>query len=184
MEEDAALPDVKLVEHSKISNPQFELRPPLQSLVREGFKTPAHLIHFALDCLANSEWQRIESLAERRRPDLERGGHGSFRLARGEISVGDFPAGLIELGLYLISQFKLIFQIIINPGADPLDLSAGEPGQNSLNLLNSAHGGESNEGRLDWKGVRKTERLGVSAAQANAESERPDFGAASDDPAR
>jgi hypothetical protein len=46
---------------------------------------------------------------------LERWSHGSFHRARGEITVSDFLAGLIELGLYLISQFKLIFEVIINP---------------------------------------------------------------------
>jgi hypothetical protein len=55
---------------------------------------------------------------------LERGSHGSFRLARREISVADFSARLIELGFYLISQFKLVFEIIINSRANPLDLSA------------------------------------------------------------
>ena len=97
---------------------------------------------------------------------MERGGHGSFRLARGEISVGDFLAGLIEPGLYVVSQFKLIFEVIINPRANPLDLSAGEPGQNRLNLLNSAHGGQSNEVRVDWKAVREP---------AKAERDPPPF---------
>jgi hypothetical protein len=64
MEEDAALFGVELVKHSMISNPQFELGPSLQSLVREGFEPPAHLIHFALDGLAGSKWERIERLAE------------------------------------------------------------------------------------------------------------------------
>ena len=64
MEEDATLFGVKLVKHSIVSNPQFELGPSLQSLVRKGFEPPAHLIHFALDGLAGSQWERIERLAE------------------------------------------------------------------------------------------------------------------------
>jgi hypothetical protein len=60
---------------------------------------------------------------------------------RGEISVGDFFAGLIEPGFYLIRQFKLVFEIIINPSPNPLDLGAREAGQNGPNLLNSAHAG-------------------------------------------
>lgn len=124
MEENAALPGIELVEHSIVSNPQFELRPSLQSRVREGFEPSSQVIDFAFDRLADSQWQRIERLGECRGPDLERCGHGSFRVACGEITVGDFPAGLLDLGLYLISQFKLIFEVIINPRANPLDLNA------------------------------------------------------------
>jgi hypothetical protein len=96
----------------------------LQSLVREGLEPPPHLIHFAFGCLADGQWQRIERFGECRGPYLERGGHGSFRLARGEISVSNFLAGLIKFGFYLISEFKLVFEVIINPRANPLDLSA------------------------------------------------------------
>jgi hypothetical protein len=64
--QDAALPGVELVEHPVISHPQFELRPSLQSLVRKGSEPSAHFIQFALDRLADSQWQRIECLGERR----------------------------------------------------------------------------------------------------------------------
>jgi hypothetical protein len=46
-------------------------------------------------------------------------------LAGGKIAVGDFVAGLIEFGFDRVGEFQLVFQIIINPGADFLNLTPG-----------------------------------------------------------
>ncbi len=49
---------------------------------------------------------------------------GSFRLASRVIAFGDFAAGLIELGLHFVGEFKLVFEKIINPRANFLNFSA------------------------------------------------------------
>lgn len=73
---------------------------------------------------------------------MQRGGHGSLGLARGEIARCDLAARLLELGLHVIGQLKLVFEKVINPRADFLDLGAGQPGNDSFNFLNRAHGGK------------------------------------------
>jgi hypothetical protein len=73
---------------------------------------------------------------------LECGSHGSRGLARGVIAGGDFAARLIELRFHLIGQFKLVFQKVINPRPDFLDLGAGQPGNRRFNFLNRTHGGK------------------------------------------
>ena len=56
---------------------------------------------------------------------MERGGHDSLGLARGVIASGDFATRFVELGFHRIGQLKLVFEKVINPRADFLDLSAG-----------------------------------------------------------
>jgi hypothetical protein len=58
------------------------------------------------------------------------------------MAFGNFPAGLVELGLHIVIEFKLVFQKIINPCADFLDFAARQPGNGSFNFLNCAHAGK------------------------------------------
>ncbi len=71
---------------------------------------------------------------------MERGGHDSLGLARRVIPGGDFVAGLIELGFHLVLQLELIFEKVINPRAEFLDLRAGQARNGSFNFLNCTHG--------------------------------------------
>jgi len=45
-----------------------------------------------------------------------------FRLAGCATAFGNFTAGLVKLGLYLICEFKLLFKKIINPRTYLFDL--------------------------------------------------------------
>ena len=47
----------------------------------------------------------------------ERGGHDSARLACGVVARSDLAARLIEPDLHFIGQFKLLFQIVLEPCA-------------------------------------------------------------------
>jgi hypothetical protein len=51
----------------------------------------------------------------------------------------NFAAGLIELGLHLIFQFKLVLEVIVNPGLDLLDFAKRQLWNSRLNFLNGAH---------------------------------------------
>ena len=73
---------------------------------------------------------------------MERGGHDSLGLARRVIPGGDFAAGLIELGFDFIGQLKLVFEEVINPRTNFLDLSARQPRNRRFDFLNRAHGGK------------------------------------------
>jgi hypothetical protein len=66
--------------------------------------------------------------------------HDSLGLARRVIPGGDFAAGLIELGFHLVLQFELVFEKVINPRTEFLDLRAGQAGNGSFNFLNCTHG--------------------------------------------
>ena len=76
------------------------------------------------------------------RPDLERSGHGSLGLARRVVAFGYLAAGLIQLGFYFVSEFKLVFQEIINPRANPLDFGAGQFWNGRFNFLDRTHAGK------------------------------------------
>src|SRR6266705_1340870 len=47
-----------------------------------------------------------------------------FWLARGVLPRRNFGAGLVELGFYVVSQFKLFFKIIVNPFTNFFDFRA------------------------------------------------------------
>jgi len=117
MEVEAAELGVEFVEHAVITHAQFEFGPALQALVGESLQPRPHLIHFPLHGSANCGMQVVECVGERRRPNLERGGHDSTWLTCGVASCTDFAARLVELGLHLISQFELIFHIVLEPCA-------------------------------------------------------------------
>jgi tRNA(fMet)-specific endonuclease VapC len=89
---------------------------------------------------ADGSWQRIKRPRICCRPDLKRRGHVSLGLALGVLAAGDFPARLIEFGLHVIAQLKLVFEIILDPCAKFLDFSTRESGDDSFNFLNRAHG--------------------------------------------
>ena len=55
---------------------------------------------------------------------MKRSSHGSFWMASRVIALGDFAAGLIELGLHFVGEFKLVFKKIINRRADFFNLGA------------------------------------------------------------
>ncbi|HEU5397076.1 MAG TPA: hypothetical protein VFV81_07905 [Verrucomicrobiae bacterium] len=61
------------------------------------------------------------------------------RLARGVIAFGNFPAGLIQFGFNVVSEFKPIFKEIVNPRANSLNLRAGQSRQNGFNFLDRTH---------------------------------------------
>ena len=65
MEINAALVRIEFVEHSVITDPQFEFGAALESFVREAFQPLAHLIHLALDSVADRPRQGIEGLRKR-----------------------------------------------------------------------------------------------------------------------
>ena len=121
---DPAQIHIELVKHAVVAGAQLEFRPALQPLVREGVQPRAQLINFLLHGLANRSQQRVEGFGKSGRPDLERGGHGLFRLARRVGTGGNLAAGLVEFGLHGLGQIKLVFQKIINPRADFFNFSA------------------------------------------------------------
>jgi hypothetical protein len=51
---------VELIKHAVIANAQFEFRAALQALVRERFQSRTHVIHLALNGVANGRRQAIE----------------------------------------------------------------------------------------------------------------------------
>jgi hypothetical protein len=157
---DAALRYLKLVKYPVIADPQFALRPALQSLVGKGFQARAHFIHFALHGFADDGRKIVKGAGKGGRPDLERGGHDSLGLARRVIPGGDFAAGLIELGFHLVLQFKLIFEKVINPRAELLDLRAGQARNGSFNFLNCTHGRKITSRRAFAKAVFPVPRDG------------------------
>jgi hypothetical protein len=59
----------------------------------------------------------------------------------------DLAAGLIELGFGLVSQLKLVLEILVNPFADRLNLGAGQFWNGCSNFLNRAHGSSLTGGR-------------------------------------
>ena len=117
MEIDAAQLGVEFVKHAVITHAQFEFGPALQALVRETLEPCPHLVHFPLHGSANCGRQVVECAGKSRRPNLERGGHGSTGLTCGVVSCGDLAPRLIELGFQLIGEFELVFQIILEPCA-------------------------------------------------------------------
>jgi hypothetical protein len=48
-------------------------------------------------------------------PGLQGGSHGSPGLANGELTGGDFTAGLIKFGSHFVGQFEVVFHIVIEP---------------------------------------------------------------------
>ena len=92
VEVDAALVHIEFVKHPIIGDPQLEFGAALESLVREVFQSCAHFVHLPFHVGANRCRQVVERAGEGGRPDLERGGHGSLRLARGVIAGSDFAA--------------------------------------------------------------------------------------------
>jgi len=69
---------IKFIEQTIITHSQLEFWPTLQTFVRVSVKTRTHFVNLALQRLTNRFWQGIESLGERRRPDLKRGRHNYF----------------------------------------------------------------------------------------------------------
>ena len=82
VQKDAALRDVELVKDAVIANSQPAFRSAFESLVRETSESYAHLVHLALDSITDRCGKRIKCFGERRRPNLERGGHELFWLPR------------------------------------------------------------------------------------------------------
>ncbi len=75
-------------------------------------------------------------------PDLERGGHGSLGLARSVIAGGDFAARFVELGLHVVGQFEVVFDVIFVPRVELFQFRPREPGDGGFNFLNCAQGGK------------------------------------------
>lgn len=141
MEIDTTELRIEFVEHSVIPHSQLELRPALQSLVREQPESSAHLIQLPLHIDTNGRGQAVERGRKGARPDLERSGHGSLNFACGVLAPGDFTARLLDLGLYIVGQFKLILHVINQPSVEPFKLRPREIRNGSLNFLNCAHEG-------------------------------------------
>jgi len=130
---------IRFVKHAVIADAQFEFSTALQPLMRETFQPCAHFIYFTLHSFTNGERQIVKRLGESGRPDLQRCGHGLLGLARRVRTFGNLTAGLVELGLHLISKFKLAFKKVINPCANLLDLGTRELGENRFDFLNRIH---------------------------------------------
>jgi hypothetical protein len=90
VQKDAALLDVELIKDALIANSQLEFRSAFKSLVRETSESCAHLVHLALDSITDGCWKGIECFGERRRPNLQRGGHDLFWLPRRVLPGCDF----------------------------------------------------------------------------------------------
>ena len=65
---------------------------------------------------------------------------GLFWLARRVLPRGNFGAGLVELRSYVVSQFNLVFKIIVNPFADFFDFRARQLWNRGFDFFNRAHG--------------------------------------------
>ena len=63
-----------------------------------------------------------------------------MRLPSGELSLLNLAARFLDPGLYLISEFKLIFEVVVNPLAQLFHFGSAQPGNYGFNLLNRAHG--------------------------------------------
>jgi hypothetical protein len=124
VEIDAPLLDVEFVKNAVLAYTQFRFGSALKSLVRKSSKSRAHLVHLALDSITNRCREGIKCFGERRRPNLERGGHDLFWLPRRVLTGRDLAARLVQLGFHFISELKLIFKVVINPRADLLDFLA------------------------------------------------------------
>jgi len=92
---DAALLNVEFVNDAVIANSQLEFGSALKSLVREVSQSCAHIVHLALHCIADRDWKGIKCFGERRRPNLERGGHDLFWLSRRVLSGCDLAPRLV-----------------------------------------------------------------------------------------
>ena len=92
---DAALVNVEFVQDAIIANSQFEFRSALKALVREVSQSCTHLVHLALHCIADGCRKGIKCFGERRRPNLKRGGHELFWLARGVLTGRDLAPRLV-----------------------------------------------------------------------------------------
>jgi hypothetical protein len=95
VQKDTALLDVELVKHAVIADSQLEFGSAFKSLVREIFQSRAHLVHLALDSITDGCRKRIECSGERRRPNLQRGSHDLFWLARRVLPGCDFAPRLV-----------------------------------------------------------------------------------------
>ena len=121
---EAALIQIEFVKHPVIADSQFEFGAVLESLVWEAFQACTHLIHLALDGVTDRCWEGIKCFGKRGRPNLERGGHSLFWPARRVLPRRDLGPGLVQLGFYVIGQFELVFQIIVDPSSDLFDFRA------------------------------------------------------------
>jgi hypothetical protein len=95
VQKDAALLDVELVKDAVITNSQLEFRSAFKSLMRETSESCAHLVHLALDSSTDRCRKGIKCFRERRRPNLERGGHDLFWLPCRVFTGRDLAARLV-----------------------------------------------------------------------------------------
>lgn len=56
MQINATCVHIEFVKHTVIGHPEFEFCTPVEAFVRKIFQSGAHLVHFALDRLTNSDW--------------------------------------------------------------------------------------------------------------------------------
>jgi hypothetical protein len=92
---DAALLNVEFVKDAVIANSQLEFRSAFESLVSEASQSCTHLVHLALHRITDRYRKGIKCFGERRRPNLERGGHDLFWLSRRVLSGRDLAPRLI-----------------------------------------------------------------------------------------
>jgi hypothetical protein len=92
---DAAELDVELVKNAVIAHSQLEFGSAFKSLVWETSQSCAHLVQLVLDSITDGCRKRIECSGERRRPNLQRGSHDLFWLARRVLPGGDFAPRLV-----------------------------------------------------------------------------------------
>jgi hypothetical protein len=78
----------------------------------------------------------------------------------------DFAAGPVELGFDFVSQFKLVFEKLVEPSAQLLLVRPGKPGDGSFDFLHRTHAAEAStatrEGKQKGEGEQKGERGGRS----------------------
>jgi hypothetical protein len=91
----ATLLHIEFVKDAVIAYSQLEFGSALQSLVWEICQPYAHLVHIALDRITDGCRKRIKCFGIRRRPNLERGGHELFWLARGVLTGRDLAPRLV-----------------------------------------------------------------------------------------
>jgi hypothetical protein len=95
VQKDMALLDVELVKDAVITDSQLEFGSAFKSLVGKIFQSRAHLVYLALDSVTDGCRKRIECSGERRRPNLQRGSHDLFWLARRVFPSSDFAPRLV-----------------------------------------------------------------------------------------
>jgi hypothetical protein len=167
VEVETALIQIELVEHpvaesdetllsfAAIPHAQLVFGTTGQAFVGKRDQSGSHFIYLALDIFTDGKRQGVECPCESGRPDLEGSRHGLLGLAGGVIAGSDLAARLVELGLNVIGQFAVLFEVFLEPVAKLFQLGARESRDSRFDFLNSAHGGNLPKGEWSAKQISR-----------------------------